>query len=121
MALSLSDDYEVIEATDALQGLACRSILELIDLLFSDIVMPGGMDGVQLAEAARKLRPDLKILLNDGIRPRGVAVAEYRYGDTDPEQALSKSCFCPTASQNVSSRVLTARYVRISGRHPTFC
>jgi CheY-like chemotaxis protein len=66
VALSLSDDYEVIEATDALEGLACLSRPEPIDLLFSDIVMPGGMDGVQLAEAARKLRPDLKILLTTG-------------------------------------------------------
>jgi PAS domain S-box-containing protein len=36
------------------------------DLLFSDVVMPGGMTGVELAEIARGARPDLKILLTSG-------------------------------------------------------
>jgi DNA-binding LytR/AlgR family response regulator len=64
--MSLSDDYEVIEAANASQGLACLSRSPAIDLLFSDIVMPGGMNGVQLAEEARRLRPDLKVLLTTG-------------------------------------------------------
>ncbi len=38
-----------------------------IDLLFSDIIMPGGMDGYQLALAAHKMRPSLKILLTSGF------------------------------------------------------
>jgi two-component SAPR family response regulator len=46
--------------------LVCLSRPDPIDLLFSDIVMPGGMNGVQLAEEARRLRPDLKILLTTG-------------------------------------------------------
>jgi CheY-like chemotaxis protein len=66
VVLSLSDDYEVIEATNALEGLVCLSRPDPIDLLFSDIVMPGGMNGVQLAEEARRLHPDLKILLTTG-------------------------------------------------------
>jgi signal transduction histidine kinase/CheY-like chemotaxis protein len=49
-----------------------RAALELlahddqVDLLFSDIVMPDGMDGIALAEAVRRLRPDLPILLTTG-------------------------------------------------------
>lgn len=39
---------------------------EAIDLLLSDVVMPGGMSGIDLAEAARHLRPELKILLTSG-------------------------------------------------------
>jgi CheY-like chemotaxis protein len=66
VVLSLSDDYEVIEATNALEGLVCLSRPDPIDLLFSDIVMPGGMNGVQLAEEARRLHPELKILLTTG-------------------------------------------------------
>ena len=41
-----------------------------IDLLFSDVVMPGGMDGFQLATEAQKLRPGLKILLTSGFTRR---------------------------------------------------
>jgi YesN/AraC family two-component response regulator len=37
-----------------------------IDLLFTDIFMPGGMHGPQLAAAARRLRPELKILFTSG-------------------------------------------------------
>jgi DNA-binding LytR/AlgR family response regulator len=37
-----------------------------IDLLFSDIVMPGGINGVQLAIEARRLKPSLKVLLTSG-------------------------------------------------------
>ena len=34
--------------------------------MFSDVVMPGGMNGVQLAVEARRLRPAVKILLTSG-------------------------------------------------------
>ena len=35
--------------------------------LMTDVVMPGGMSGIQLAKSARKLRPDLPILLTSGF------------------------------------------------------
>jgi signal transduction histidine kinase/CheY-like chemotaxis protein len=50
-------------AADALEQLKRHSD---IALLFSDIVMPGGMNGAQLAEAARAMRPTLPILLTTG-------------------------------------------------------
>ena len=37
-----------------------------IDLLFSDLIMPGGMDGLSLAREARRRHPALKILLTTG-------------------------------------------------------
>lgn len=37
-----------------------------IDLLFTDIVMPSDMDGVELTRRARNLRPGLKVLLSSG-------------------------------------------------------
>jgi CheY-like chemotaxis protein len=37
-----------------------------VDLLFTDIAMPGGMDGLVLAERARALRPGLRVLFATG-------------------------------------------------------
>jgi two-component system NtrC family sensor kinase len=37
-----------------------------VDVLFSDVVMPGGMNGAQLSVEARRLRPALKVLLTSG-------------------------------------------------------
>ncbi|HEY7609634.1 MAG TPA: PAS domain S-box protein [Alphaproteobacteria bacterium] len=59
--------YEVLEAAN---GEAAIRILErgdAIDLLFSDVVMPGGMSGYDLARATRRLRPSLKVLLTSGF------------------------------------------------------
>jgi len=39
---------------------------EPVDLLFTDVMMPGGVDGLGLARQARGIRPDLKILLTSG-------------------------------------------------------
>jgi CheY-like chemotaxis protein len=40
---------------------------EPFDLLFSDVVMPGGMSGVELAREVRRLRPEMAILLASGF------------------------------------------------------
>lgn len=58
--------YDVIEATDGRAALAILHASDDIDILFTDIVMPGGMTGLELAEKARQLRPDLKVLLTSG-------------------------------------------------------
>jgi CheY-like chemotaxis protein len=42
-----------------------------VDLLFTDIVMPG-MDGVELAKEARRLRPGLKVLFGTGYAQKAV-------------------------------------------------
>ena len=58
--------YEAVAAADgneALRPLAGRS---KIDPLFTDVVMPGGMTGRQLAEKAKERHPDLKVLFTSG-------------------------------------------------------
>jgi CheY-like chemotaxis protein len=37
-----------------------------VDLLFTDVIMPGGMTGIDLAEQARTLRPGLPVLVTTG-------------------------------------------------------
>jgi PAS domain S-box-containing protein len=59
--------YRTVQARDGLAALTCLRGSAAVDLLLSDIVMPGGMDGWALAEAARHLRPAIKILLTSGF------------------------------------------------------
>lgn len=58
--------YRVIEATNALEALRCLTGRPDIDLLFTDVVMPGGMSGRQLADAAQKIKPGLPVLYTSG-------------------------------------------------------
>jgi PAS domain S-box-containing protein len=79
--LIVDDDEQVLEAAvemfdslgyhvlTASHGPAALDILRRdrkIHLLFSDVVMPRGMSGIELSREARKLRPDIKVLLASG-------------------------------------------------------
>ena len=62
--------YRVIEAHD---GLSALRLLERqgapVELLFTDVVMPG-MSGRELADEARKIQPDLRVLYTSGLHPQ---------------------------------------------------
>ena len=61
--------YRVLEAgsgEEAYRLLLTHPDLQ-IDLLFTDIVMPGHLDGIDLANEARALRPGLKVLYTSGF------------------------------------------------------
>ena len=58
--------YRVLLAATGPEALAALRRDSTIRLLFSDIVMPAGMSGIDLARAACRLRPGLKVLLNSG-------------------------------------------------------
>ena len=58
--------YNVIEAPDGPSGLEILRSDRRIDLLISDVGLPGGMNGRQVADAARVSRPDLKVLFITG-------------------------------------------------------
>ena len=59
--------YQVVTATNAAEALqVIQSDIE-VDLLFTDVVMPGGISGLGLARAARDLRPTLRVLLTSGF------------------------------------------------------
>jgi CheY-like chemotaxis protein len=52
--------YSALEAADGAVGLKLPQSNARIDLLITDVGLPGGMNGRQMAEAARVYRPDLK-------------------------------------------------------------
>ena len=67
------------------------------DLLMTDIVMPGGLDGVALAEAARAIAPDLPVLFTSGYPlsgsalPRGATVLRKPYDRPALLEALRRA------------------------------
>lgn len=58
--------YNVIEAADGPSGLQVLNSDARIDLLVTDVGLPGGLNGRQVADAARLRRPDLKVLFITG-------------------------------------------------------
>lgn len=63
--------YTVVQASDGMQALAVLAIQPRVDLLFSDIVMPG-MNGRELADTAREQRSTLKVLFTTGYTRNAV-------------------------------------------------
>jgi CheY-like chemotaxis protein len=58
--------YAALEAEDGPSGLKILDSGVRVDLLITDVGLPGGMNGRQVADAARASRPDLKILFVTG-------------------------------------------------------
>jgi CheY-like chemotaxis protein len=72
--------YHVIEAAD---GRAAQEILRIgvpVDLLFTDVVMPGGITGRRLAEEAMRERPGLRVLFTSGYTENSIV----HHGRLDP-------------------------------------
>ena len=65
--------YRTLEASSAKEALSLLDRNPNVDLLFTDVIMPGGMTGYELARAARKSYPKLKILLTSGYTAHGMA------------------------------------------------
>jgi len=62
--------YRVLTAQSGPEALSMLKNGEPIDLLFTDLVMPHGISGGELAQQARQMRPDLKVLLGSGYSAR---------------------------------------------------
>ncbi|EIK97066.1 histidine kinase, Hybrid [Pseudomonas sp. M47T1] len=90
--------YTWIEAADSASALPLLSSPQRIDLLISDVGLPGGMNGRQLAEIGRQLRPGLKVLFITGYAEH----AAVRGGFLDPGmQMITK----PFAFELLTSKV----------------
>jgi signal transduction histidine kinase/DNA-binding response OmpR family regulator len=72
--------YRVVEAESGAAALEILGRDSEIDLLFSDVVMPGGMNGRQLADEAIRRRPGLKVLFTTGYTRNAIV----HHGRLDP-------------------------------------
>ncbi|PZP54599.1 MAG: hypothetical protein DI586_09420 [Micavibrio aeruginosavorus] len=75
--------YETVTAGDGITALSLLNEQPDIGCIFSDVVMPRGMTGVELVEKARELRPGIKILLASG----------YPFEKLDMPLSIDETCF----------------------------
>lgn len=61
--------FGVVEAGTADEALTILENDSLVDLVFTDVRMPGTMDGIALMGLLRKTRPDLKLAIASGYSP----------------------------------------------------
>ena len=77
MAVDLGEDagFEVVEAANAADAVAILETRPDIRIVFTDIDMPGGMDGMRLAACIRDRWPPIDIILTSGkARPQAAAL-----------------------------------------------
>ena len=90
--------YRAIEAADGAAGLLVLRSDVRIDLLVTDVGLPGGMNGRQVADAARLVRPELKVLFITGYAENAV----LSHGHLDPGMhVLTK----PFVLESLASRI----------------
>ncbi len=73
--------YRVLEAENGASALPILEQARPVDIPLSDVIMPGGMNGLDLAKAARKRRPDIRVLFVSGYDRTAIAQAT-RYDDS---------------------------------------
>ncbi len=68
MAVDLAEDagFEVVEASNAIEAVAILETRTDIRLVFTDVDMPGGMDGMKLAACIRDRWPPIEIVITSG-------------------------------------------------------
>jgi CheY-like chemotaxis protein len=79
--------YQVVTAGNAAQALEILKGDQPVDLSLSDVIMPGGMNGVQLTVEARRIWPELKVLLTSGYT---AAALTLEHGLPDNSNVVEK-------------------------------
>ena len=92
--------YAVIEAHDGDSAVATLKSDARIDLLLTDVVLPGAMSGPKIAAEARRLRADIRILLMSGYPDQ---VLRYHGSSNDRTQLLAKPFPMTVLAQKVRS------------------
>jgi len=90
--------YTVVEASDGPKALEVLERGEPVDLVFTDLIMPGGLSGREVALRARQMRPSIKVLLTSGyaeelvhgddLKRERLAVLRKPYQQSDLASAL---------------------------------
>jgi CheY-like chemotaxis protein len=87
-----ANGYQVLLAGDGQEGLKQLSLHPHVDLLLTDIMLPGGMNGRQVADAAKRENAALKVLFMSGY-PRDAIIEQ---GRLEPSARLLRKPFNPT-------------------------
>jgi signal transduction histidine kinase/CheY-like chemotaxis protein len=96
--------YNVAVAEDAASALKLLETDGQIALLFTDIVLPGGMNGAELARKAKQLRPELPVLFTSGYTENAI----IHHGRLDPGVELLEKPFTRHALAERLRECLTA-------------
>jgi CheY-like chemotaxis protein len=97
--------YRVLEASSAGTALPLLDEHPEIVVLFTDVGLPGGMNGRQLAEEARTRRPDLKVLFTTGYARNAIV----HDGRLDPGVELLTKPFTQSALSEKLRDIIDAR------------
>jgi signal transduction histidine kinase/CheY-like chemotaxis protein len=98
--------YDVVHATNAQAALGALANGRRIDLVFSDVMMPGGTNGIELAKEIHRRRPGLPVLLTSGFAESalgeaaelGIPVLRKPYGIPELQAAVRARLRQVTAS-----------------------
>ncbi len=75
VAILRGQGYEVVEAGNADEAIGHLEDGQRFDLLFTDIVLPGGKNGVEIAQTAKRLQPQIQVLYTTGYAEQAVVHA----------------------------------------------
>ncbi len=100
--------YRTIAAANGPDALVLVNQGTAFDLLFTDVVMPGGMNGRELAEIVIRLRPDVPVLYMSGY-PEAAMMHD---GRLDPDITLLSKPYRPADLARSIRQVLDSRTIR---------
>jgi two-component system cell cycle sensor histidine kinase/response regulator CckA len=98
-----ASDYTVLEAQNGEEAIQiCQQHEGQLHLLLTDVVLPGGMSGLQIAERLVPLHPEAKVLYMSGYTDDAIG----RHGVLDPDIAFLEKPFAPTTLVHKVRRLL---------------
>jgi two-component system NtrC family sensor kinase len=94
--------YQVISASDGASALRLLDATPRIDVLLTDVVLPGGMNGRELTDRVRQKRPAIKVLYMTGYTRNAI----IHHGRLDPDIDLLTKPFTADALARKIRRIL---------------
>ncbi|ASJ72698.1 hybrid sensor histidine kinase/response regulator [Granulosicoccus antarcticus] len=107
--------YTTYTANNSQQAMELLDAHEQIDMLFLDVIMPGDMDGLELATAVRHRRPNLKVLLTSGFTRQVHEAAEW---DLDADADFKSKLLGGVLKKPYDKQSLSAAVRRVLDTNP---